>query len=270
MILFPTLNLPQATANSLLQLQASVDGLPTYAERVTEGKRAFSEHNKKTNLIFKVVREKLYELAGKTWRCAYCEDSIGDEVEHVAPKDLYPASVFSWQNYVYSCGQCNGANKRNRWKVALANGSVVEITRKRKAPVVEPVAGSALFINPRSEDPMNFLQLDIAGGTFIFAPKPGISAPERLRAEYTRTLVGLNSRAGMVERRKQAYVFLRSALESYDREKGPGGDGAKRAQLEKTVREADHRTVWKEAQRQRASLPEFDLLFQRNPEALAW
>lgn len=270
MIRLPTLALPHATAASLALLQANVDAKPTYAERVSEGKRAFGQVNKKSHPVFKVVREKLYELAGKTWRCAYCEDSVGDEVEHIAPKNLYPETVFSWENYIYACGQCNGVNKGARWKIYTAAGAYIEVTRPPKAPVVAPAAGSPLFINPRIEDPMDFLQLDIAGGTFVFAPKPGVDANARERANYTRTLVGLNSRAGLVEKRKQTYVFLRCSLESYDREKLPGGSAGKRAEIEKTISDSDHRTVWKEVQRQHVALPDFSPLFARNPEALTW
>lgn len=270
MIRLPTLALPNDTAQALGQLQIAVDGIGDYSGRVTAGKTAFGQHNKKTNAVFKIVREKLYELAGKTRRCAYCEDSMGDEVEHVAPKDLYPEKVFTWENYVYACGPCNGSNKRSKWKIFDGNGTIVDVTRRPKAPVVAPVTGNPLFINPRSEEPMDFLQLDIAGGTFAFVPKFGIGPTERERALYTRTLVGLNTRAGIVERRRQAYVFFRSALESYDHEKTINGSAAKLAEIEQTVRNTDHRSVWKEMQRQRAVIAELTPLFSRNPESLNW
>lgn len=271
MIRLPKLALPDATGDALRALQASVDSQPSYPEKVSEGKRAFKKANRNTNPVFRVVREKLYELAGKTGRCAYCEDSLCDEVEHVAPKDLYPNQVFTWENYLYACGPCNGSNKGSQWKIcADGSGALVDVTRKRNAPIVAPIAGVALFINPRTEDPMDYLELDIIGGTFIFVPKHGVTGLERERALYTRKLVGLNTRAGMVENRKQAYVSFRSNLESFDREKAPGGSAAKRAELEHTIRNASHRSVWKEMQRQNVALTELTPLFMRNPEALTW
>ena len=40
-------------------------------------------------------------------RCGYCEDSDGDEIEHIKPRDLYPEKTFAWENYLLACGQCN-------------------------------------------------------------------------------------------------------------------------------------------------------------------
>ena len=69
-----------------------------------------------SNPTFRKVRESLTRMCSGAQRCVYCEDSVGDEVEHIEPKDLYPCLVFLWTNYVYACGRCNGG-KSNKFAV---------------------------------------------------------------------------------------------------------------------------------------------------------
>jgi hypothetical protein len=139
-----------------------------------------------------------------------------------------------------------------------------------RAAVTPPPTGDPLFLNPRLEDPMEFLMLDIRGQTFLFVPRPELTGEARERAIFTQTLVGLNKRAGLMENRKNSYVFRRSALESYDLAKSSGASKEKLAEIRSTLQHADHRTVWREMQRQHRHLTELALLFTRNPEALDW
>ena len=107
MLRLPNKRLPSAAGAGLRELQSRIDVLPTYAERVAAGKKAFAQRNKSRDPVFGEVRRVLREMVGDTERCAYCEDSALAEVEHIAPKDLYPEAVFTWTNYLYSCGPCN-------------------------------------------------------------------------------------------------------------------------------------------------------------------
>lgn len=89
-------------------------------------------------------------------RCLYCEDSCADEVEHIKPQDLYPEFVFVWENYLYACGPCNGG-KNNAFAVFdPATGATIIVTRKRGDPVTPPAVGTDVFINPRTEDPLQY------------------------------------------------------------------------------------------------------------------
>ena len=273
MIGYPRVSLPSVTAQGLAALQASVIGAGSFSDQVASGKALFKQHNSASNALFGVVRDELFLLCGRTRRCAYCEDSMADEVEHIAPKDFYPDLVFEWENYLYACGPCNSSNKKAQWSV-LSYGATdaIDVTRAARAPAISPPGGLFFFINPRIEDPMYFLQLDLKGGTGFYGIRPDLSAIDQKRGEYTRRILGLNSRAGLPEGRMSAYVYLRSTLECYDREKAAGnlGNQSRIAEQERCIRDCSHRTVWKEMQRQRMQIAELGPLFSRNPETLTW
>ena len=55
-------------------------------------------------------------------------------------EDFYPDLVFTWSNYLYACGPCNGG-KNNKFPVISAlTGQIVHLPRISKDPV-EPEAG---------------------------------------------------------------------------------------------------------------------------------
>ncbi len=143
MLRLPATELPAATQAGLAQLQTEIDALASYEERVEAAKTEFSKRNKGTNPIFREVRATLGEMAGGLLRCADCEDSMADEVEHIRPKDLYPDAVFRWTNYLYACGPCNGPKNNGFAIVEQGGGSAVatSVSRKRTDPVLPPRDG---------------------------------------------------------------------------------------------------------------------------------
>ena len=52
---------------------------------------------------------------------------------------------------------------------------MLDATRPSKAPVLPPPNGDAALIDPRREDPLDFLMLDLRD-TFEFTPKPDAGA----------------------------------------------------------------------------------------------
>jgi hypothetical protein len=147
MIRLPDIALTEHAAAGLVALQAEVDALGSYAEQVDEGKRLFELRIRPRNPIFDEVKRALDLRCAGARRCAYCADSLADEVEHVWPKDLYPHLVFAWANYVYACGPCNGP-KGSHFAVFLADASEpTEVGRPRGAPVVPPADGPAVLID---------------------------------------------------------------------------------------------------------------------------
>src|SRR5437867_3043275 len=108
MIRLPSVLLPPLALQSLQGYQREIDMVRDYAKRVEAAERLFKSRNKTSNNTFRAVRLKLHEMCSGARRCCYCEDSFADEVEHVRPKSLYPEHVFVWENYLYSCGPCNG------------------------------------------------------------------------------------------------------------------------------------------------------------------
>jgi len=101
--------------------------------------------------------------------CGYCEIYCRGEVDHYRPKNKFPELVYEWNNWVFSCHDCN-QNKGDNW----------------------PPSG---FLDPCSND-------TFCGGSqccFIFdlktgevIPHPKLSTPNRSRAQTTIDILGLN------------------------------------------------------------------------------
>ena len=104
------------TSLRLRGYQGEVDAACTYAEQVEAGKDLFDRYS--GNVLFRTVRNRLAVMCSGARRCGYCEDSVGDEVEHIKPKDLYPERTFVWENYLLACGQCN-RGKSSRFSVIV-------------------------------------------------------------------------------------------------------------------------------------------------------
>ena len=198
--------LPASASSKLGEYQKEVDDAGDYAERVAEGKRLFGSRNRPSNSTFRAVRESLSKMCSGAQRCVYCEDSMGDEVEHVRPKDLYPEDVFCWQNYVYACGPCNGG-KNSRFAVMTLNGRE-DVTRARGSPVEPPTPGEPVFVNPRLEDPFALMTMDLLG-TFFLLPRYGLDPVENDRADFTIRTLKLN-RDPLPDARKNAFGGYRA------------------------------------------------------------
>ena len=254
------------TARGLNRYQANVDSEHTYAERVKKGKTLFKSYNRKNNRVFRVVRERLATMCAGARRCGYCEDSAADEVEHIRPKDLYPEAVFVWENYLLACGPCNGA-KNNRFSV-IRGGRLIDVTRGRNDPVHRPQSGSPAPINPRCEDPLEFLDLEIVD-TFRFLPREDLSTVEEVRACYTIEVLDLN-RDVLIAARHEAYGAYRARLYEYRRRRDDGADDAELGNLRDAIKASAHPTVWREMQRQQSLIEDLQRLFDEVPEALNW
>ena len=75
----------------------------------------------------------------------YCEDSVGDEVEHHRPKNLYPDHTFLWDNYLYACGPCNGP-KNNRFAVFDVRRLYLVGSHASARSAGDPSAGGAIGV----------------------------------------------------------------------------------------------------------------------------
>lgn len=261
--------LSPATAQRLAQLQQEVDASGSYAQQVAAAKELFPRHNRGDRPPFREVRAALSAMCSDLERCMYCEDAPADEVEHVFPKDLYPATVFVWANFLFACGRCNGG-KSAQFRVFHPRGgpNAVDVTRAPGAPVVPPLDGDPLLLDPRREDPLDFLWLDFS--TFFFAPAAGGSSRDRQRAAYTIDVLGLNHRSVLVRARGGAFGHFRDHLRCYVLERDADPTAAALPLRASRVREMSHATVWAEMKRQRALHPELARLFAAAPEALAW
>ncbi len=269
MIQLPSIPLDARASAYLNTWQADIDALTSYADQVAEGKSKFSQWNKVGNATFAHIKTVLIRMCQGARRCGYCEDSYADEVEHIQPKDLYPDHVFVWENYLYACGPCNGPKNS---QFAVLHGQppqLLDVTRARGAPIVPPVVGSPALINPRREDPLHFLFLDLLN-TFTFTPRRGISRAEKVRAEYTLRVLRLNERDSLVQARRTAFGTYRARLTEYLHQHQQGASPAELHRMKTELQKVDHQTVWREMQRQHLSYAPLANLFKEVPEALTW
>jgi uncharacterized protein (TIGR02646 family) len=268
-IQLPNLRLSKEAKAGLKRLQNAVDQATDYAKRVTAAKASFSNQNKTTNKTFKVVRETLTKMCSGARRCGYCEDSVADEVEHIKPKDLYPEVVFVWENYLYSCGPCNGP-KNNQFAVLNdATGELIDVTRKTGMPVKPPEKGNPALINPREENPFDFIELDLLG-TFYFLPIAKEGSKQFIRADYTIKVLRLNDRDYLQVARGEAFSSYRARLTEYIKSRDEGGSEKELKALIDALKRMQHPTVWQEMKRQSDLIPELRKLFKQAPESLDW
>lgn len=266
----------QEVLDQLTLWQAEISG--DFSVQSALAKQRFGSKNTKSNRTFREVKKALTQMCSGARRCVYCEDSVADEVEHIAPKDLYPEFVFVWDNYVYACGPCNGP-KNNKFAVFRHDtGALQWLNAPHWPPGTQPPEGDAVLINPRIEDPLQFALLDLKS-TFKFVPLPGANNTEQQRYDYTfNEVLRLNheEREFLREAREEAYGDYKARLVEYDRRKREGATPARLDKMIAQIRKKSHPTVWREMQRwyNNGWLVQVDSdlndLFHNNPEALTW
>lgn len=269
MIHVDSLPLPDDAQAQLDEYQSQIDAKPTYKEQLKKAKSSFSSKNRKSNRTFEAVKKALHRMCSGARRCHYCEDSAADEVEHFYPKDLYPEYCFSWGNYLYSCGRCNGTYKSNRFKIFQEDTrDVIDITPPRKnRQYVRPPNGDALLIDPRNDSPLAYIKLNL--GTLKYEKIADGGSEAFSRGEWTIECLGLNKREVLVQSRKAAFDNYVARLETY-RIKRNNAPEEKLRRMIKGIKTMAHPTVWQEMVRQRHVNVELRGLFNAVPEAIEW
>lgn len=269
MIRLPDVPLPASTQRQLSQLQLKIDTIMDFAVKVSTAKTKFTQHNRPNDPIFRQVRASLAIMCSGARRCGYCEDSGADEVEHIKPKSLYPELTFVWENYLYACGPCNGP-KNNQFAVfSDATGLFTEVTRRKGDPLIAPESGAPVLIDPRTEDALEYMELDLVD-TFYFLPIGAPDSRDYQRAEYTITVLRLNERDILPTARKEAFCSYRARLVEYIRERDRGVPAEQLNTLVEALQRMGHPTVWIEMKRQQRLIPSLKALFDIAPEALNW
>ncbi len=261
--------LPRHAELGLQRYQAEVKAERIFARQVVTAAAKFASYNRNTNKVFQQVKSTLDAMCAGARRCMYCEDSAADEVEHHHPKNLYPELAFDWANYLFACGPCNGP-KNNRFAVFTAKGAVLAIGQKPGDRVRKPPAGKKVLLHPRTENPLDYLMLDIGGATFRFVPMGDNDSQESQRAKYTIDVLGLNRRTYLQRARMEAYGSYRARIVEFGQARERGAGEKELHLLADAVRRMQHPTVFREMKRQRETLPELRKLFHKIPEALNW
>ena len=262
------INLTPRSKGYLGRWQNDIDVETTYEAQISKAKKTWGKSNK----TFDEIKDKLRLMSNSTRRCNYCEDSYSDEIEHIYPKDIYPEKTFIWENYLYACGPCNGP-KNNQFALISGDGELYDITPPRPIPddyvYSRPRLDQVALIDPRVENPFDFLELDIVG-TFRFIPSIGINAQDNLRAKYTIEILRLNDREYLVEARKQAFVNFRARLNEYIQQRDNGATQNELDNLIKGIKDSNHQTVWHEMKRFRSYINPLNQLFNNALESLTW
>lgn len=250
----------------LASLQGDVDRETTYAARVEAGKLCWDRGRKR--VVFDTVRRLLVAMCPGNERCMFCEDTAASDVEHFRPKTLHPELVFVWANFLYACSICNGpAYKGTKLKVRMPNGIIVDLIQGKNNSVVPPAKGEPLLINPRYEDPLDLLALDLTTGVLSERHKSGFKCE---RAIYTIKTLGLNERETLVQARKNTYTTARDSLEKIAQLISLRAPAEEIRRRKEAILRHTHRTVWEEMRSQREQYLELRTLFQQVPEALDW
>lgn len=267
----------------------------TFEEKVKESARLWeSKTNGAGAQPFTEIRYTLDSMSPAPGICCYCENNEGTDIEHIDSKRVFPEMTFDWDNYLLACTRCNSTHKSDQASVFDPAGSTtaINVTPRRKV-YTPPPTNDSLFINPRKEDPQQFLYLELFPQTFLFKPvDTDTTSRNYQRAVYTRNTVNLN-RGKLLEAREAAardYVALLSCYDavclantfdeldeatkgipSADRGKSFVGERERiKYNLRQSFKRKPHPTVWAEIRRHQTQLPNMNRLFQKYPEALTW
>ena len=266
MIRLPDVLLPEATLTALSKLQQDVNDQPTYAEQVAEGKRLFAA--KSRTAAFTPIRHALAQMCAGPRRCCYCEDSAATDIEHIWPKDYYPHLVFAWENYLYGCPRCNRPKSNLCDIYSQANGHRIKVPKIVKDNGGPPEPGDPVLINPRFEDPMDLMILDLRD-TFFFVPSVASETRQWERARHTIDLLKLNEEDVLPSARHEAYESYMARLEKYVDCKLNKKQEKMLLPIISSLKKMGHPTVWREMKRQSPHIPELEELFAAAPEALS-
>jgi hypothetical protein len=279
MIRLIDVDLPPDTLVQLADYQQVINDACDYASQKKLSQTEFKRLNVDGNITFDAVKVALKVMCSGAKRCCYCEDSMAVQIEHIAPKSFYPEYTFVWRNYLYACGRCNNP-KNNKFAVfATDTGIKTNLTRPKNAPVVPPISGTPLLINPRFEDPFDFLFLDIMEKKLGVMPEEDSETafhfsfvgddedtPEYQRADYTIETLDLNN-PDLVAARRSAYRGYRAALKEYISER----DAGRETRTYVTgIMGNHHPSVWYAMKQFRDKIPELKVLFDDAKEALDW
>ena len=250
----------------LTQWETELQSIVPYPARVALAQKQWPSRRKTKTLQH--VCLKLEEMCSGNRRCCYCEDSVADEVEHIKPKSLYPELTFTWHNYLYACGPCN-TKKSNQYAIFIA-GTLTPL----KPSNIPPSPGDPVFINPRQDDPMAFLDLDlgqeIGDGTFQYLPKYNLphNGLDYQRSKYTIEILGLN-RDFLVAGRRNAALDFRARLYEYEKEK-LNLNPQQLDQFKQAFQQRPYPSVWDHMKAQHQSIPVINHFFQQFPEIHHW
>jgi uncharacterized protein (TIGR02646 family) len=277
------------SADTISHLNTVQSAINAATDNIRAAKNAWE--NRSNNAAFVEIWATLETMCVGKGICNYCENNEATDIEHIYPKSFFPEMAFVWENYLLACKTCNSHYKLDKIAVFNPPGSTTRFDVVRGAV---PPTKEVLMINPRTENPLDFLELNLRTGVFLEKH----ASPSRAfkQAEYTIEVLALNARDALREAREantktifrklQYAVCVKEATTFADLDTvvnknepfitldttRPLADV--QSELLESIRiaitEAPHPTIWVEIKRQHASIPRIADLFARLPEALNW
>lgn len=274
---------------TLYGLQEQVNAQPDFASRVRTAKKLWgSKGNAQGKKAFGRIRQTLKSMCVQTGICHYCEQSEATDIEHIHPKSFYPEKAFEWTNYLLACKICNTTYKLDKWYV-LDDQDTAHFLFKG----MEPPWHRGAFIQPRIEDPENYMLLNTQSFTFEILPQ--LNPFDQAKAEKTLEILHLNERDVLLQARKSAAQYFHArmhllmqviratteqeitALYSPYDPLPPlpfSLDDLKfhcKENIRKDIISSAHPSVWSAIRRVESQVtPAWQVIFQVIPEALGW
>ncbi|WP_108060141.1 HNH endonuclease [Poseidonibacter lekithochrous] len=144
----------------------------------------------------KTIRKRLIKIYNS--KCGYCEKSLLDSpkhIEHYRPKNGgYYWLSYSWDNLLFSCGECNSSKSNNftinNSRVSYLNENFDQIHNlSNNYDILE----EPLIINPEKDDILNQLYYDKKGCVFS----------ENVRISHTINIACNLNRDELIEKRER-------------------------------------------------------------------
>lgn len=203
MIKIPIKSLDTDTLSKLEKLQLKIDQESTFSQRAS---KAQSSWDRKSATTFRKVIDTLLLMNISKGICNYCEQNESNDIEHIDPKSFFPEKTFVWENYILACKQCNSGHKLDKCFVFDMNDDPKFLERN-----IEPFGKDVAFINPRTDDPTKYMIMTFP--SYQFEILEGISQKQILIAQKTIDILELNTRAVLIEARKNAANYYFSILD---------------------------------------------------------
>lgn len=269
--------------------QSTIDAEPTFATRKATANALWKKKEEGEGATaFQEIKEKLKQMAVGGSYCNYCEQDriMPTTIEHIRPKSTFPAYAFKWANFTAVCENCNMGFKKAQMAVFSPAGSATVKNVGQKEPVSDDLA----FIDPRAEDPMDLMILDLEDFQFYPTIDPLIDPRAKEKVAKTISILHLNEQ--LPKCRKKAFDHYKARLAEYckvqnantHQEIVAATHGNPKVELDKpleeernrilhgieqSIREETHQTVWREMIRQPHNLsPELRDLFAQAPTHL--
>jgi hypothetical protein len=107
---------PDLPEQTLLRLQEKTDEIVVHPDPRARADTIYT--SARSTVWFSPVIAALRQMAGIGERCMLCSGSESSTVEHFQPKAVFPLVAMSWDNFLWSCGICNG-NKGDRFPLGV-------------------------------------------------------------------------------------------------------------------------------------------------------